>query len=321
MWPLLRRILFLVPAEEAHSLAKVALRALALFLPRPEWIEGNPVGLAAGFDKNAELLDILPRFGFGHAEIGTVTPRPQGGNERPRLFRDPSTRRLFNRMGFNNLGAGIIAARVARAKPKLPRGFLVGVNLGKNKNTPEELAAEDYAQAARAFLDTADYFVVNVSSPNTPGLRALQTPEALLPILTRVKNEVADADRPIPIYVKLAPELSGETLRTLLRAIEEAKGADGFILTNTEAGVYIYEGAPLSGGFSGQNLTPISRERLLEARGMTSLPLISVGGIMTEEEAVARMKAGASAIQVYSGWIYGGPFFARRLRNAIRASR
>ncbi len=317
MWSLARALLFMIPAEEAHGVGKVLMRMLARFIPAPRKIQNNPIGLAAGFDKNAELLDVLPKFGFGHVEIGTVTPRPQGGNPRPRLFRNAENKTLFNRMGFNNLGAGIVSGRVRRIRPKLPEGFKVGINLGKNKDTPDESAAEDYAAAARSFLDLADYFVINVSSPNTPGLRALQTPEALIPILNRVRSEIESTGRSIPVWVKLAPELTGTELQTLIEALDRG-GASGFILTNTQGGVYIDEGKELTGGWSGQNLTTHSRQRLIEARSYTRLPLISVGGIMTPEEALERFRAGASEIQLYTGFVYGGPFLVRNILKAIR---
>ncbi len=317
MWSLARALLFLIPAEEAHGVGKVLMRMLARFIPAPRKIQNNPIGVAAGFDKNAELLDVLPKFGFGHAEIGTVTPKPQGGNPRPRLFRNKEDRTLFNRMGFNNLGAGIISDRVRKIRPRLPEGFKVGINLGKNKDTPDALAAEDYANAAHPFLDTADYFVINVSSPNTPGLRALQTPEALLPILNRVRSEIQTSGRTIPLWVKLAPELTGPDLRQLIETLDRG-GASGFILTNTQGGVYIDEGQELTGGWSGQNLTSLSRQRLEEVRAYTSLPLISVGGIMTPEEAVRRLRAGASEIQLYTGFVYGGPFLIRNILKAVR---
>lgn len=285
-------------------------------LPLKFHLHDNPIGLAAGFDKNAELIEYLPYFGFGHVEVGTVTPKPQGGNERPRLFRNPEKQTLFNRMGFNNLGAGIISERVRRARRHIPDGFIIGVNLGKNKITPDTDAASDYAKVAKAFIDCADYFVINVSSPNTPGLRALQTPEALVPIFAAVHAETTQSRKKIPIYVKLAPEIQGESLKLIVNALEKA-GADGFVLTNTEAGVYIYREKELPGGWSGRNLTEVSRDRLIEVRQMTTLPLISVGGIMSEEEALKRIQSGANRVQIYTGWIYNGPFFAKRILKKL----
>jgi dihydroorotate dehydrogenase len=317
MWPLIRRILFLLDPEDAHALAKWGMKLMARTLPLGVETRGNPIGLAAGFDKNAELIEILPRFGFGSIEIGTVTPVPQGGNERPRLFRNPADQTIFNRMGFNNLGAGIISDRVRAAKKKIPEGFRIGVNLGKNKNTPDADAALDYAKAARPFLDTADYFVINVSSPNTPGLRALQTPDALARIVKSVKAVITEGPRTIPLWVKLAPELTGSALQVVIRTLEDA-GIEGLILTNTLGGHHIYRGKELQGGWSGQNLTALSLERLIEVKGMTRLRVISVGGIMTEEDALERLEAGAEEIQLYTGWIYGGPFFAKRILKAIR---
>ncbi|NDG84606.1 MAG: quinone-dependent dihydroorotate dehydrogenase [Proteobacteria bacterium] len=319
MWPLIRKLLFLIEPEDAHSLAKWGMRLMARTLHLTIDTVNNPICLAAGFDKNAELIDVLPFFGFGSIEIGTVTPLPQGGNERPRLFRNPADQTIFNRMGFNNLGAGIISERVRAAKKKVPEGFRIGVNLGKNKNTPDADAALDYAKAARPFLDTADYFVINVSSPNTPGLRALQTPEALQKIVKEVKSVIAEGTRMIPLWVKLAPEVTGTPLQEVVRALETA-GIDGLILTNTLGGHYIYRGNELAGGWSGQNLTSLSLERLREVKAMTRLPVVSVGGIMTVKDALERLKAGAAGIQLYTGWIYAGPFFAKHILKAIRRS-
>lgn len=324
LWSLLRTILFLIPAEAAHEISKTGMKILAAFLPMPRRIENNRVGLAAGFDKNCDVLHTLPKFGFGHAEIGTVTPKPQGGNPRPRLFRNPKEQTLFNRMGFNNLGAGIVSDRLKKVKPQLPDGFKVGVNLGKNKNTPDGEAASDYARVARAFLDTADYFVINVSSPNTPGLRALQTVEALTPIVKAVIHEIKSpanlSSRAIPVYVKLAPELAGEMLRELLLALTD-QGINGFVLTNTQAGLYIYREDRLPGGWSGKNLTSLSFDRLTETKQTLStrsqVHLISVGGIFSEEEAVRRVRSGADEIQIYTGWIYQGPFFPKRIARAL----
>jgi dihydroorotate dehydrogenase len=293
------------------------MRWMVRILPLEPSLPENPIGLAAGFDKNAEMIELLPFFGFGSVEVGTVTPLPQGGNERPRLFRNPADQTLFNRMGFNNLGAGVISERVRRAKSKVPPGFRIGVNLGKNKSTPDGEASKDYARAARPFLDTADYFVINVSSPNTPGLRALQTPEALAAIVAEVKATLAESTRIIPLYVKLAPELTGETLMPVIRALETA-GVSGLILTNTLGGDYLYGGNRLSGGWSGQILTSTALSRLKEAKSMTGLPIISVGGIMTVEDALARISEGAESIQLYTGWIYQGPFFAKRILRALQ---
>ena len=312
MWFLIRSILFLLPPEFTHERSFLFMRFIAFFLPPVNGIAKNKVGLAAGFDKNADILTILPKFGFGFAEIGTVTPKPQGGNERPRLFRDPKRAALFNRMGFNNLGAGIVSERVRAAKKKLPPDFKVGVNLGKNKLTPDSEAASDYVKAAQSFLDCADYFVINVSSPNTPGLRSLQKPEFLIPIVRSVQELIQKEGRSIPLYVKLAPELEQTDLQEIILALE-GENIAGLVLTNTLGGVYIYRGKEYLGGYSGRPLTQLSLERLKQVRQITTLPIMSAGGIMTPEDALARIQAGANQIQIYSGWIYGGPCFIRKL--------
>ncbi len=316
MWFLIRSILFLLPAELTHQLSHPFMRIIAPFLTPVSGSAKAKVGLAAGFDKNAEILTLLPKFGFGFAEIGTVTPKPQGGNDKPRLFRDPKRNALFNRMGFNNLGSGIISERVRRAKKLLPPDFLVGVNLGKNKITPDTEAASDYAKVAESFIDCADYFVINVSSPNTPGLRSLQKPEFLIPIVRAVQEKIQKGARSIPLYVKLAPELDESSLQEIVLALE-GENIAGLVLTNTQSGIYIYRGKEYSGGYSGSPLTEIALQRLKEARKLTSLPIMSVGGIMTVRDAADRFNAGATQIQIYSGWIYGGPFFIRKLVRSL----
>lgn len=324
-WKLIKPLLFLIPAEVAHDWSKPWIRWIGKLFPMPRSIEKPRIGLAAGFDKNADLLEVLPRWGFDFVEIGTVTPRPQGGNPEPRLFRDVKSGRLFNRMGFNNLGAGVISERVKKAKPKLPPGFQVGINIGKNKNTPDAEAHLDYAKVARAFLDTADFFVINVSSPNTPGLRALQSIEALTPIIQGVQNEVASPanfqNRKIPIWVKLAPELQKTDLTVLCRGIQDL-GIQGIVLTNTEAGTYIYRGETYSGGWSGKNLTDPSRSRLTEAisavRKIQSFEWVSVGGIDSAQEAQRRLDLGATRIEFYTGWVFEGPGFPRQLQRQLR---
>lgn len=279
------------------------------------------LGLAAGFDKDAEVVQGLPALGFGFAEIGTVTPRPQPGNDRPRLFRDPSQKALFNRMGFNGMGANLVSKRLAQSKPLLPSEFRVGVNIGKNKDTPLEESASDYVKAAIPFEGLADYMVVNVSSPNTPGLRSLQTVEALKPILEGVQGVISSWDRRPPLLLKLAPEVSGEELNSLIQNIEKL-GIDGWVLTNTLSGVLRHENREYSGGWSGGPLTVYSRHRLIEARQATKLPIISVGGILSPQEAVERYHLGAELVQIYSGWIYEGPGFPNAVSQELtQASR
>lgn len=351
-WALFKWVLFRFDAERVHRLSVSMLHFATRLLGRTplRWLSGAPrialgedlstsavpatlaapklwgmefasrLGLAAGFDKDAEILAGLPDLGFGFAEIGTVTPRPQPGNDRPRLFREPERQAIFNRMGFNGLGSELVAERVAQIRPGLPRGFRVGINIGKNKDTPNEEAAQDYLLAARAFEDLADYVVINVSSPNTPGLRALQSAEALRPIVEKVNQLItAWSPRP-PLLLKLAPEVQGAELREILVAAE-GWGIDGWVLTNTLGGSIEVSGAPdpgsLPGGWSGGPLTQKSRQSLIEARAHTRLPIISVGGIMTPEEAVLRLKLGADLIQVYTGWVFGGPGFPAKVARAI----
>ncbi len=278
----------------------------------------SPVGLAAGFDKNAELLGALPHLGFGFAEIGTVTPYAQPGNSKPRLARDPRNCTLFNRMGFNGLGAEAVSnhLRHARLKGEIPIHFRVGVNLGKNKATTAADAHLDYALAASHFENLADYFVLNVSSPNTPGLRDLQALESIQKIVSSVDEALSQWRVKPPLLLKLAPELEGKKLKEIL-TLGERLGVAGFVLTNTWGGEWKKSpsSASLSGGWSGSNLTEISLQRLCEAKSHSHLPVISVGGIMTLEDAQARLQAGASLIQVYTGWIYGGPRFPAQLAN------
>ncbi len=334
-WSLAKGFLFRVDAESAHRFATNAVLLASHAGPLPlRWIAGkslpgaervvfgrrfrNPVGLAAGFDKNAELLPVLPELGFGFAEIGTVTPRPQAGNPQPRLFRAPERQAIFNRMGFNNLGAPIVAERVRRARPGLPRDFRVGINVGKNKDTDAADAARDFAAAAAPFEGLADYLVVNVSSPNTPGLRDLQSEDALKRILEAVGEVVARwAEKP-PILLKLAPEIEAAPLTQLIQALEASGGVSGWVLTNTLGGNYErVDGVTLPGGWSGKPLSSLSRQRLATARSATRLPIISVGGILDEEEACARLSMGADLVQIYSGWIFAGPRLPHRIVRRV----
>jgi len=330
MWSLFRRPLYLLEPEAAHEFIHFATKALHSVGHRPAlrilsggpWVDvfdtrsSHRLGLAAGFDKNADWLPYLPAFGFGFAEIGTVTPKPQGGNERPRLFRDLKQEALFNRMGFNNLGAALVAKKVAQSKKKLPSHFKVGINVGKNKSTPNETAAQDYALATEPFEGLVDYVTINVSSPNTEGLRDLQTGDALKPILHSTLNVIRKWSDPKPCYVKLAPEISEATLQKLLPILEN-EGASGFILTNTLAGKHTHEGKEYSGGWSGKPLQEISYDRLVSARKITTKTLISVGGINTAEEASKRIKAGADLLQIYSGWVLNGPSLPWQIRSTL----
>ncbi|OFZ79070.1 MAG: dihydroorotate dehydrogenase (quinone) [Bdellovibrionales bacterium RIFOXYD1_FULL_53_11] len=337
IWRFARKIFFLTDAEKAHQRALRAIRICSAVSDLPlRLASGVPlvsgwsahralgmdfisrVGLAGGFDKDARIVRALPALGFGFAEIGTVTPRPQSGNPRPRLFRDVERNAIFNKMGFNNDGAVVVSERLRRARGGLPAGFRVGVNIGKNKDTPLEAAAGDYMAAARCFEGLADFFVINVSSPNTPGLRALQEPEALKPIIEGVGGIVSTWWNRPPVLLKLAPELAGTgELERLIKTVEPW-GVDGWVLTNTLAGAYMTKrGEELSGGWSGEPLSEKARSALLEARAATGRTIISVGGIMNPEEARARILVGADLVQVYTGWIFGGPSFPVEIARTL----
>jgi dihydroorotate dehydrogenase len=275
--------------------------------------------LAAGFDKNAVIVQKLPDLGFGFAEIGTVTPRPQEGNPRPRLFRFVERQAIFNQMGFNNLGAEAVANNLAHARKKMKaRGgnvatFLVGVNIGKNKETSPEDAPQDYADAIRPFEGLADYVVINVSSPNTPGLRALQTAESLQKIVEATKNVVLRWKSPRPIYLKLAPELHGPELSGLIAA-SNGWGIEGWVLTNTLGGDFSHPTKGVTwGGWSGSPVAQASLQSLRTVRSQSSLNIDSVGGILSPQAARERVELGADRIQIYSGWVFNGPRFPSQI--------
>ena len=296
----------------------------------------NPVGLAAGFDKNAELIDEFSELGFGFIEIGTVTPLPQDGNDKPRLFRLPADKGIINRMGFNNKGMVEAAKRLRQHKSKL----LIGGNIGKNKLTPNENALDDYIKCFDELYDVVDYFVVNVSSPNTPNLRDLQEKEPLMKILTALRNRqwvVSDGQSIInqkskiknqkskkPILLKIAPDLTDGQLDDIIEIVI-GSGIDGVIATNTtisrdnletNASEVQKMGA---GGLSGKPLTSRSTEviRYLSEKSNRAFPIIGVGGIHSPEDALEKLRAGASLIQLYTGFIYEGPDLIRRINKSI----
>ena len=283
----------------------------------------NPVGLAAGFDKDARLVDTMAAFGFGFVEVGTLTPRPQPGNDKPRLFRLPADRALINRMGFNNEG---VLAAVSRLKGRKSR-VIVGGNIGKNKATPNEKAFEDYNYCFEALYPYVDYFVVNVSSPNTPGLRELQEKEPLTNLLAHVKSLSATKPKAKPVLLKIAPDLTPSQLDDIVGILKATK-TDGIIATNTTTS---REGltTPTAtvtalglGGLSGAPLASKSNEviRYLRERLGPGYPIIGVGGIMTVEDALAKIKAGADLIQIYTGFIYEGPGFVKKINRALAHS-
>ncbi|HLC82566.1 MAG TPA: quinone-dependent dihydroorotate dehydrogenase [Bacteroidia bacterium] len=280
----------------------------------------NPVGLAAGFDKDAKLYDELGYYGFGFIEIGTLTPKAQPGNDKPRMFRLPEDEGLINRMGFNNGGAEAAAARLKNRKSNI----IIGGNIGKNKVTPNEDAVSDYEKCFEALFDYVDYFVLNVSSPNTPGLRALQDKEPLTKLLLRVKELNAKKKNPKAILLKIAPDLINEQLDDIIIIVKETK-IDGVIATNTtisRENLYTPDSklqACGAGGLSGKPLTKRSLEvvKYLSAKSNKAFPIIGVGGIHTEKDAIEMIKAGASLVQIYTGFIYEGPGIAKRINKEI----
>ncbi len=278
----------------------------------------NPVGLAAGFDKDAKLYKELSNFGFGFIEIGTLTPKPQPGNPKKRLFRLPEDGGLINRMGFNNEGVEAPIERLKRNK-----GILIGGNIGKNKLTPNEEAVSDYVQCFEALFTHVDYFVVNVSSPNTPNLRALQDKEPLTHLLQTLKDLNHSKPKPKPILLKIAPDLTEEQLVDIIDIITSVK-IDGVIATNTtlsREGLHSKNKSEM-GGLSGKPVAKKSTEviRFLYAKSKNAFPIIGVGGIHSPEDAIEKLEAGASLIQLYTGFVYEGPGVVKRINKAILKS-
>jgi dihydroorotate dehydrogenase len=335
----IKPLFFLFPAERAHYMAMSLLRAvyrmpfLASFMRRffqrkehnlQRTLFGltfeNPVGLAAGFDKDARWVDELSALGFGFIEIGTLTPQAQPGNEKPRLFRLPNDEALINRMGFNNGGAAAAAERLRNRKSRA----IIGGNIGKNKVTPNEEAVNDYLSCFETLFPHVDYFAVNVSSPNTPGLRALQEKEPLLHLLNTLQAANERKAKRKPILLKIAPDLSDEQLDDIVDIVRQSN-IDGVIATNTTIAR-----EPLTtpkeeiaaigmGGLSGKPLSKRSTEviRYLKTKSGNAFPVIGVGGIHTPQDALEKLEAGADLIQVYTGFIYEGPGIVKRICSAI----
>jgi len=339
MYKRLKPLIFLFSPEVAHEWT-MRLLTLACAIPGVAWmlrrhytvtdkrlevsIAGltfpNPVGLAAGFDKDARWLKEMRTLGFGFVEIGTVTPIPQKGNPRPRLFRLPADRGVINRMGFNNGGMVQAAAKLRRR----PQGLLVGGNIGKNKTTPNASADLDYLKSFQSLHAHVDYFVVNVSSPNTPGLRELQSKEPLTQLLQLLMNENATMPTSRPIFLKIAPDLSDSELDDIIDLVQET-GIAGVIATNTTISreglqmdeARVQEMGP--GGLSGAPVRERSTEviRYLHTKSGGSFPIIGVGGICSGVDAQEKLDAGASLVQVYSGLIFEGPGLIRRINRHL----
>lgn len=337
---LIRPLLYLLPAEVAHHLSFAILRWLCAVPGMKAWMRRtflvdssrsrvralglefpNPIGLAAGFDKDALGFEALGALGFGFVEVGTLTAEAQPGNPKPRLFRLPEDRALINRLGFNNHGSAAAVERLRR-----PRQTIVGVNIGKTKAVPEPEAAADYVASAKRVGPHADYVVVNVSSPNTPGLRDLQAVQHLEPLLRSVRealNEVSGEGR-VPLLVKIAPDLADEDIDAVAD-LAVSLGLDGIIATNTTIqrdGLRTVERRVTEcgpGGLSGPPLAKRALEVLVRLRGRVGdeLTLISVGGIENADQAWERIRAGATLVQVYTAFVYEGPFFPKRLAQGL----
>jgi dihydroorotate dehydrogenase len=335
LYGLVRRLFFTIPPERIHTLVFAFLRGATTVAPARRLLHRllgptdpvlastvfgvrfpAPLGLAAGFDKDGKGLLTWGALGFGHAEVGTVTAHPQPGNPAPRLFRLPADRALLNRMGFNNLGAGALAVQLARHRPDVP----IGVNIGKTKKTPAAAAVDDYRASARLVGPLASYLVVNVSSPNTPGLRDLQAVESLRPILSAVLEETSRTST--PVLVKIAPDLSDSDVDAIADLAVEL-GLAGIVATNTTVS---REGLKTPGvdglGAGGISGPPVARRaievlRRLYARVGDRLVLISVGGIETADDAWDRITAGASLLQGYTGFIYRGGLWPKHIHDGI----
>lgn len=334
---IIRPILFYFPPESVHHFVMGVLKYLGkikwinllvsrIFIQKDLGLERtiwgikfpNPVGLAAGFDKDAKAVDALASLGFGHIEIGTVTPLAQPGNPQPRLFRLPQDKALINRMGFNNDGCIKASQRLKERQSKI----IVGGNIGKNKLTPNENATSDYIKCFHELYPYVDYFVVNVSSPNTPGLRALQDKEPLMALLSELKKINASKEKPKPILLKIAPDLTNEQLDEIIEIVLETK-TDGIVATNTTISrdklSLDKEGIDKigTGGLSGRPLTSRSTEviQYLHSHSNGKIPLIAAGGIMNADDAMEKLKAGARLVQLYTGFIYEGPSLIRSINK------
>ncbi|WP_369601580.1 quinone-dependent dihydroorotate dehydrogenase [Hahella sp. SMD15-11] len=332
---LIQPLLFRLNPETAHDLSLNVLATLARLgvaewfgrrpEPRPVTLMGltfpNPVGLAAGLDKDGRCIDGLAAMGFGFLEVGTVTPRPQPGNPRPRLFRLPDQQAIINRMGFNNDGVDALIRRLDKTR----YDGILGINVGKNKDTPQEEASKDYVTCIEKVYHRASYITVNLSSPNTPGLRALQFGEALRELIGEVREAqerlASRHGRRVPVVVKIAPDMSDDEIRMTGETLVQA-GVDGIIATNTTLSREGVERAPHgkeTGGLSGAPLTTRATEvvRVLCETVDGRVPVIASGGVMDGESALAKVEAGAALVQIYTGFIYRGPELIREIAHRL----
>ncbi|WP_276132249.1 quinone-dependent dihydroorotate dehydrogenase [Polluticoccus soli] len=341
MYSIIRKVLFSIDPERVHHMVMNGLNKAYSIPGGRQMLRGmytvkhpslerklwgltfpNPVGLAAGFDKDAKYSDALACLGFGFVEIGTVTPRPQPGNPQPRLFRLPADSALINRMGFNNEGSKAAALRLKNRKEKI----IIGGNIGKNKDTPNENAIDDYIACFKDLYEVVDYFVVNVSSPNTPGLRALQDKEPLMNILRQLMDLNKSLGNPKPLLLKIAPDLTNEQLDDIVAIVAET-GIQGLVATNTTIDRSNLQTPHAevesigAGGLSGKPVTKRATEviRYLHEKGNGKIPIIAVGGIFTAEDAAEKLKAGASLVQVYTGFVYEGPAIVSNICRKLQS--
>ncbi|MDB5697634.1 MAG: quinone-dependent dihydroorotate dehydrogenase [Alphaproteobacteria bacterium] len=329
LYPLFRPLLFALDAERAHGLTIAALKRRPSAAPSrvvslATRVAGldfpNPVGLAAGFDKNAEVFGQILGLGFGSAEVGTLTPLPQAGNPRPRLFRLVEDRAVINRLGFNNRGQEDARRRLARRRGRLgPKAGIVGVNIGANKDSADRIA--DYAAGVRRMADVADYLTINISSPNTPGLRALQDEAALNDLLAAVVAARAESGSKPPLFLKVAPDLERSDVDAIARAALDHR-LDALIVSNTTISRPPLEASSRgeAGGLSGAPLKPLALQRLRDFRGATGgkIALIAAGGIESGPDAYDRIRAGASLVQLYTALIYHGPGLVRTILTELQ---
>ncbi|MFN8296300.1 MAG: quinone-dependent dihydroorotate dehydrogenase [Chitinophagales bacterium] len=344
MYKLLRFFLFKLDAEKAHHITLSWFKILIkvpfvktilkfLYVVDDKKLERNlfgltfknPVGLAAGLDKNAECIDAFDAFGFGFIEIGTVTPLPQDGNDKPRLFRLIQDEAIINRMGFNNAGMSVVKNNIHKSEVINRKSeIIIGGNIGKNKLTPNENAVDDYVKCFNELYDVVDYFVVNVSSPNTPNLRALQEKEPLKKILFHLQEINQSKIKPKPILLKIAPDLTNEQLDDIIEIVFDTKLA-GIVATNTTIARenLITQKTKVeaigAGGLSGKPLTKKSTEiiKYLHKKSEGKIPIVAVGGIMNADDAIEKLNAGASLVQLYTGFIYEGPALIKEINQRI----
>ncbi|MBK0381607.1 quinone-dependent dihydroorotate dehydrogenase [Pedobacter sp. SD-b] len=338
MYKFIKSIFFQFDPEAIHYTVTDTLKMMQKFWGFPKLMRGiynleypllnrkvfgldfkNPVGLAAGFDKNGDFIEEFANFGFGFIEVGTVTPLPQPGNDKPRMFRLKADEALINRMGFNNMGVDVLARKLKSVKRE---GLIIGGNIGKNKNTPNQDAVSDYIKCFDALFDVVDYFVVNVSSPNTPGLRELQEKEPLMHILNALQKRNLKNDISRPILLKIAPDLTDPQLDDIVEIVQETKIA-GVIATNTTISRDHLTSSESEkneiGGLSGKPLTKRSTEviKYLSQKSNHSFPIIGVGGIHSAKDAQEKLEAGASLVQIYTGFVYEGPGLVKRILKGL----